>query len=560
MSAEAIKQRGSRRLPGGVASAHTDRFVYGLMPPAELCPEFDYSIEPLASFPDFMNVADVLLDPADKGGLEDKPVFHYEGRTWTYRQLREYVDRIARVLVEDYGLVPGNRVLLRSANTPMLAACWLAVLKAGGICVTTMSLLKAQELGFIVDRVRVRIALCEESLGDEMRAVGPSAQCLERVAYFTPTGAGESKTADLDHALHKKATGFVSVRTAADDIALIAFTSGTTGNPKATVHFHRDVIATTHGFARVFTVEADDVICGTPSMAFTYGLAVMLVFPVRFGATVVLVSRPTPQQILAAVERYRVTSLYAVPTAFSQMLGHLDTFDISSLRKCASSGENLQGSLRNAWREKTGIGLVNCYGATEFVATIMSEPLDGRGGGSAGKPVPGYTARIIGRDGQALPVNENGRLAIRGPTGCRYLDDLEHQRGYVQNGWNVVSDIFFQDSDGYFWFVDRADDMIISSGHNISPQEVERVLGEHPMIRECAVIGVDDAVRGKVVRACVVLHDHAHATQETVASLQEFVKNRIAPYKYPRDIRFYDELPRTQTGKLQRARLRDGST
>ncbi|OGA18962.1 MAG: 2-aminobenzoate-CoA ligase [Betaproteobacteria bacterium RIFCSPLOWO2_02_FULL_63_19] len=556
MSVEAIEQRGSRRLPGGVASAHTDRYVYGMMPPAELWPEFDYSIEPLASFPDFMNVADVLLDPADKEVLGDKPVFHYEGQTWSYRQLREHVDRIARVLVEDYGLVPGNRVLLRSANTPMLAACWLAVLKAGGICVTTMSLLKAQELGFIVNRVRVRVALCEESLADEMQAAARSAQCLERVAYFTPMGTDASQAADLDRALRSKTTGFASVRTAADDIALIAFTSGTTGNPKATVHFHRDVIATTHGFARVFGVDANDVVCGSPSMAFTYGLAVLLVFPVRFGATVALVSRPTPQQILSAVERYRVTSLYGVPTAYRQMLEHLDRFDISSLRKCASSGENLQSSLRNAWRERTGIGLVNCYGATEFVATVMSESPAGDGSGSAGMPVPGYTARIVGREGQPLPVNENGRLALRGPTGCRYLDDLEHQQAYVQDGWNVVSDIFFQDADGLFWFVDRADDMIISSGHNISPQEVERVLGEHPMVRECAVIGVDDAVRGKLVRACVVLHDRAQATKETAASLQEFVKNRIAPYKYPRDIRFYDELPRTQTGKLQRQRLR----
>ncbi|OGA41079.1 MAG: 2-aminobenzoate-CoA ligase [Betaproteobacteria bacterium RIFCSPLOWO2_12_FULL_65_110] len=556
MNAEPIQQHGAQRIPGGVPSAHADRFICTMMPPREFWPKFDYSSEPLAAYPDFMNAAEVLLDAATAEGYGDKPVFHYEGQTWRYRQLQDYVDKIARVLVEDYGLVPGNRVLMRSANSPMLAACWLAVLKAGGICVTTMSLLKADELIFILNRVRVRFALCEQSLADEMEAAGRSADCLERIAYFTPMGADKPKNADLDRAVEKKTAGFANVRTAADDIALIAFTSGTTGNPKATVHFHRDVIATTDGFARVHTVDRDEVICGSPSMAFTYGLAVLLVFPLRFRATVVIVPRPTPQQILAAVERYRVTSLYGVPTAFNQMLDGLDQFDISSLRKCASSGENLQAPLWKTWREQTGIRLINCYGTTEFVATVLSESLAVDGTGSAGKPVPGYTARIIDSDGQPLPIEAKGRLALRGPTGCRYLDDLEQQQAFVRDGWNITSDIFSQDADGNFWFVDRADDMIISSGHNISPQEVERVLGEHPMVRECAVIGVDDAIRGKLVRACVVLNERGQATQETVTSLQEFVKHRIAPYKYPRDVRFYDELPRTRTGKLQRQRLR----
>ena len=556
MNTKRIQQRGARRVPGGVPSAHADRFVYDMMPPRELWPQFDYSIEPLAAFPDFMNAAELLLDAAAVEEFGDKPVFHYEGQTWRYRQLQDHADKIARVLVEDYGLVPGNRVLMRSANNPMLAACWLAVLKAGGICVTTMSLLKAQELSFILNRVRVRFALCEESLADEMQAAARSADCLERISYFTPMGTDKSKNADLDRAVGGKTPGFSSARTAADDIALIAFTSGTTGKPKATVHFHRDIIATTHGFPRVHTVAADDVICGSPSMAFTYGLAVLLMFPLRFRATVAIVPRPTPEQILSAVERYRVTSLYGVPTSFRQMLEKMDQFDTGSLRKCASSGENLPSTLREAWRERTGIRLINCYGATEFVATVLSESLAVDETGSAGKPVPGYAARIIDRDGQPLPINASGRLALRGPTGCRYLDDLEQQRAFVQDGWNIASDIFSQDADGYFWFVDRADDMIISSGHNISPQEVERVLGEHPMVRECAVVGVDDAIRGKLVRACVVLNERGQATPETVASLQEFVKNRIAPYKYPRDICFYDELPRTQTGKLQRKRLR----
>jgi 2-aminobenzoate-CoA ligase len=555
MNARLVQQDPSLRCPGGVPSAHTDQFIYTMMPPTETWPVFDYFEKPLCDYPDYMNAADILLDTATRKEFADKPVFHFEGKTWTYRQLLDTVNRIARVLVEDYGLVPGNRVLLRSGNNPMLAACWLAVLKAGGICVTTMPLLKTEELEFILNRVRIRFALCEESLADDLQTAAESAEDLERVAIFTPLGKAKSKMADLDRYVEKKTGGFRAVRTAADDAALILFTSGTTGHPKATLHFHRDIIAICDCYPRVHTVEPDDIICGSPSLAFAYGLAVFLIYPLRFGATVVMVPRPTADQILEAVQRHRVNSIYAVPTSFSQMLECLDQYDIGSVNKCGSSGENLQMPIWEAWRERAGLRLVNGYGSTEFMCTVLSDSLSVYRVGSSGKAVPGYTAMLVDPDGQALPINAKGRLAIRGPTGCRYLDDLEHQQAFVQDGWNVTSDVFVQDGDGYFWFVDRSDDMIISSGYNISPQEVERALTLHPLIRECAVVGVDDASRGKVVRACVVLHDTTLATPETVTKLQEFVKHRIAPYKYPRDVRFYDELPKTQTGKLQRHRL-----
>lgn len=499
-----------------------------------------------------MNAVEILLDLAITEGFGDKPAMHFEDETWSYAQLRDRVDRIARVLVEDYGLVPGNRVLMRSGNNPMLAACWLAVLKAGGICITTMPLLKAEELAFIVNRVQVRLALCETSLADEIEAAG----CLERVSYFTPSGSGDSTSADLDRAIENKAPEFAPVGTAADDIAVIAFTSGTTGRPKAAVHAHRDIIAITDCYPRVHTIDRDEVISGSPSMAFTYGLAAFLIYPLRYRATVVYVARPSPDYVLAATERYRVTSLYCVPTSYRQMLDEIDHFNTSSLRKCASSGENLQTPIWEAWHEQTGIRLVNNFGATELICSVLSESLAVVKIGSAGRAVPGYTARLVDAEGYPLPFNARGRIAIRGPTGCRYLDDLDQQRTFVQHGWNVTSDVFVQDGDGYFWYVDRADDMIVSSGYNISPQEVERALIKHPLVRECAVVGVDNAARGKLVRAFVVLDDPELATQETAAELQHFVKQRIAPYKYPRDVRFLDELPKTHTGKIQRARLR----
>ncbi len=557
MNARLVQQDPSQHCPGGVPSAHTDQFIYTMMPPTESWPVFDYFEKPLCDYPDYMNAADILLDTATRKEFADKPIFHFDGQSWSYRQLLDTVNRIARVLVEDYGLVPGNRVLMRSGNNPMLAACWLAVLKAGGICVTTMPLLKPDELVFILNRVRIRFALCEESLADDLETAAESAEDLEQVAIFTPLGNAKSHIANLDRDIEQKTGGFRAVRTAADDAALIAFTSGTTGNPKATLHFHRDIIAVSDCYPRVHTVEADDIICGSPSLAFTYGLAVFLIYPLRFGATVVMVPRPTPDQILEAIQRHRVNSLYAVPTSFSQMLEIVDQYDISSLRKCGSSGENLQMPIWEAWRERAGQRLVNGYGSTEFMCTVLSDSLSVDRVGSSGKAVPGYTAMLVDADGQALPINAKGRLAVRGPTGCRYLDDLEHQQAFVRDGWNLTSDVFVQDGDGYFWFVDRSDDMIISAGYNISPQEVERAMILHPLIRECAVVGVNDANRGKLVRACVVLHDTALATPETVIKLQEFVKHRIAPYKYPRDVRFYDELPKTQTGKIQRHRLQD---
>lgn len=548
------------RVPGGVPTAHVDTFARALLPPPEAWPALDYSEEPLCRYPDRINAAATLLDAAIAAGCGDKPVFHYEGCTWTYRHLYDRVDRLARVLVEDYGLVPGNRVLLRSGNNPMLAACWLAVLKAGGICVTTMPLLRTGELAFILNRVEVSIALCDESLADEMEAARPAAATLRHTAYFSPAGLGHARAANLDRAADAKAPGFGSVATAADDIALITFTSGTTGSPKAAAHFHRDILAICEGYPGTYAVDPGDVICGSPSAAFTYGLAAFIIYPLRYLASVAFVSRPTPDRILNAVERYRVNSLYCVPTSYFQMLGELDKFDIRSLRKCASAGENLQTQLFKHWHDRTGIRLVNGLGATEMLTHFLSETMEVDRIGSTGKAVPHYAVRLIDAEGQRLPPDSRGRLAVRGPTGCRYLDDLERQKAFVINGWNVTGDVCVEDRDGYFWFVDRADDMIVSSGYNISPQEVERALAEHPLVSQCAVVGVKDTARGNLVRAWVVLNNPALATAATVRELQEFVKHRIAPYKYPRDVRFCDALPRTYTGKIQRNVLRAMAT
>jgi 2-aminobenzoate-CoA ligase len=535
------------RVPGGVPSAHVDPFIRSQLPPRELWPTFDYSAPHLRGYPDRLNACAELLDAAVEDGDGDRPVFHYESVTWSFRHLLDRVQRIARVLVQDFGLVPGERVLLRSGNTPMAAACWLAVARVGGVVVNTMPLLRARELAYIVEKAQVRIALCELSLAEEM----PSG--LRSVAFFTPTGSGE---ADLDRRLEAKPAGGGCVATAADDPVLVSFTSGTTGNPKGAAHFHRDVVAVTDCWPRVYTVEPDDVIVGSPTLAFTYGLAASLLYPLRYRVPAVLVYRPTPETILAAIERHRATSLYSVPTLYQTMLEHAGDYDLSSLRKCTSAGENLRTPLWERWRDATGIRIVNGLGTTEMLTHFVSECMEVACAGSMGHAVPGYRVAILDDDGKPLGPRGRGRLAVIGPTGCRYIGDPARQRSYVHDGWNLTGDICERDAEGCFWYVDRADDMIVSAGYNISPQEVERAVAGHPKVAACAVVGVPHEARGKVVRACVVLRDPQAATPDTAREIQEFVKATLAPYKYPREVRFVDELPRTATGKVQRFRLK----
>ncbi|EME71455.1 Acyl-coenzyme A synthetase/AMP-(fatty) acid ligase [Paramagnetospirillum caucaseum] len=545
------------RLPGGVPSAHVDRFARELLPPPDLWPVFDYSVPHLSHYPDRINAAAALIDTAVAAGFGSKPVFHYGEGTWSYAHLLDRAERIARVLTEDFGLVPGGRVLLRSANTPMLVACWLAVLKAGGICVTTMPLLRAKELSFIVEKARINIALCELDLSEEMELTRQKVAELRHVGYFTPLGTGADSDADLDRRAEAKPAGFVNVDTAADDVALITFTSGTTGNPKGAMHFHRDILACCDCWPRSHTLEPDEVVIGSPSIAFTYGKAAFMMYPLRYRATAVLVAKPTPEMILEGIQRHRATSLYAVPTAFHAMLGMIDKYDISSLRKGSSAGEHLRPRLYDDWLERTGVKLVNGIGMTEMLTHFICQTPDVARPGATGRPVDGYTACILDDDFNPLPPGSKGRLAVRGPTGCRYLDDQARQAVFVKKGWNVTGDIMEQDEDGWFWYVDRSDDMIVSSGYNISAQEVERAILEHPKVSECAVVGVPDEARGTIVRACIVLDNPSQASTMLAEEIQNFVKANIAPYKYPRDVRFVDFLPKTQTGKIQRFRLRD---
>jgi 2-aminobenzoate-CoA ligase len=535
-------------------SAHLDRFARENLPPRELWPIMDYSVLPELAYPPRLNAAAELLDRWVGAGQGDRTALRFPGGSWSYGKLDEQANCIARVLTEDLGVVPGNRVLLRGPNSPMMAACWFAVLKAGAICVATMPLLRARELAAIAEKAQVQLALTDHRMAEPMEEAAAASRSLRRVIRFGAPAAKQS----LEELMREKSGSFPAAATAADDVAIIAFTSGTTGDAKGTMHTHRDLLAICDCFPRyVLGATADDIFCGSPPFAFTFGLGGLLLFPMRIGAATLLLEQATPPLLLEAMAEHRATVCFTAPTAYRAMLGNLDGVDLSALRLCVSAGEPLPLATFEAWRQATGIRIIDGIGATEMLHIFISAAGDEIRPGSTGRAVPGYFAKIVDDQGNDLPPGQVGRLAVRGPTGCRYLADPERQRAYVQNGWNLTGDAYVLDEDGYFWYQARADDMIISSGYNIAGPEVENVLLEHPAVQECGVVGVPDEERGQAVKAFVVLAPGVDASDDLVQDLQEHVKKEIAPYKYPRRIAFVAALPRTQTGKLQRFKLRE---
>jgi 2-aminobenzoate-CoA ligase len=526
-------------------SAHLDSFCRDNLPPRDQWPVFRLD-RPEFRYPARLNCAVELLDSNLARGRADHPAIVTPTETLTYRQLAERVNRIAHVLVSRLGLVPGNRVLLRSANTAWMVAAYFAVLKAGGVVVATMPLLRAKELGQMLRKARITHAFCDARLVEELRkAEAPD------LNHLVTWGDGQ-----LEALCAEAAPEFAACDTAADDVCLIGFTSGSTGEPKGTLHFHRDMLAICDGYAaQVLRAEPKDIFIGSPPLAFTFGLGGLVLFPFRVGATGVLLEKAPPEELAAAIARYRATICFTAPTAYRVMAGLTAQHDLSSLRKCVSAGEALPKPVFEAWQGATGLKLMDGIGATEMLHIFIAAREEQIRPGATGLPVPGYVAKVVDEHGAEVPRGTPGRLAVQGPTGCRYLAD-PRQASYVQQGWNITGDTFVQDADDYFWYQARNDDMIISAGYNIAGPEVESALLTHPDVKECGVVGAPDDERGMVVRAYVVLHP-GHAPDEAMReALQAHVKREIAPYKYPRSIVFLDALPRTETGKLQRFSLR----
>ncbi|HMO07833.1 MAG TPA: AMP-binding protein [Paracoccaceae bacterium] len=532
-------------------SGHSDTFTRDNLPPLGLWPDLLTAPFP---YPEWINAAEELTDRMVVRGFGDHTALIGNGRSRTYKELTDWTNRLAAALVEDYGVKPGNRVLIRSANNPAMVACWLAATKAGAVVVNTMPMLRAGELHKIVDKAEVALALCDTRLMDEIVACAKDSRFLKQVIGFDGTA---NHDAELDRAALRKPVRFRAVRTGRDDVALLGFTSGTTGEPKATMHFHRDLLIIADGYAReVLKVTPEDVFVGSPPLAFTFGLGGLAVFPLRFGAAACLLENASPPNLIEIIQTYRATVCFTAPTAYRVMLKAMqDGADLTSLRAAVSAGETLPAPIYDEWIARTGKPMLDGIGATEMLHIFVTNRFDDHRPACTGRPVTGYEARIVDEAGRPVPRGTVGRLAVRGPTGCRYMAD-ERQAKYVQDGWNITGDAFWQDDEGRFHFAARNDDIIVSAGYNIAGPEVEAALLKHPDVAECAVVGEADDERGQIVVAHVVLAPGTEAGDATAKRLQDHVKATIAPYKYPRRVLFLDGLPKTATGKIQRFRLR----
>ena len=533
-------------------SAHVDTFTRDNLPPPDQWPDF---LLDGFDYPERLNAGVELTDAMVARGFGDRTALIGNGRRRTYKELADWTNRLAHALVDDLGVKPGNRVLIRSANNPAMVACWLAATKAGAVVVNTMPMLRAGELSKIVDKAEISHALCDTRLMAEMEGCAASSGFLKRVVGFDGTS---NHDAELDRLALEKPVQFDAVPTGRDDVALLGFTSGTTGAPKATMHFHRDLMIIADGYAKeVLGVVPEDVFVGSPPLAFTFGLGGLAVFPLRFGAAATLLENASPPHMIEIIQKYRATVCFTAPTAYRAMLAAMEQgADLSSLRAAVSAGETLPAPVYEEWMAKTGKPMLDGIGATELLHIFITNRFDDHRPACTGRPVTGYEAKVIDAEGAEVPRGQVGRLAVRGPTGCRYLAD-DRQAGYVQGGWNVTGDAFVMDEDGYLHFAARNDDMIISSGYNIAGPEVEAALLAHPHVAECAVIGVPDEERGAIVQAHVVLREGGEASDATAKALQDHVKAQIAPYKYPRRIVFCAALPKTESGKIQRFRLKE---
>ena len=532
-------------------TAHIDTFSRDNLPKKSGQPDFLLSEY---NYPDFLNASEELTDVMVGKGFGDNTALIGNGRRRTYKELTDWTNKLANALVENYGVQPGNRVLIRSANNPAMVACWLAATKVGAVVVNTMPMLRSGELDKIIDKAKISYALCDSRLLVELNKSFKKSKYLKYLIAFDGTA---NHSSELDEAALEKSVKFKSVKTGRDDVALLGFTSGTTGEPKATMHFHRDLMIIADGYAKeVLQVDDKDIFVGSPPLAFTFGLGGLAIFPLRYGATATLLEDASPPNMIKIIQKYKATICFTAPTAYNAMLLAMEEgVDLSSLRAAVSAGETLPASVYKNWLKKTGKPMLDGIGATELLHIFISNRFDDHKESCTGKPIKGYEAKIVDENMKELPIGKIGKLAVKGPTGCRYLSD-DRQSDYVIDGWNITGDSFHMDNNGYFYFAARNDDMIISSGYNIAGPEVEASLMSHQAIFECAVIGYPDKERGSIVQAHVVLNDNYIGDKSLKKVLQDYVKNNIAPFKYPRSIIFIDALPKTKTGKIQRFRLR----
>lgn len=533
-------------------TAHIDTYIRDNLPPEEFWPEMDYTALPEFAYPKRLNAAVELLDKQVAAGLGDKPFLYFDDQVWTYADVLARANKIANVLVQDYGFTPGNRVILRSGNHPMLVVSWYAVLKAGGVAISTMPVLRERELSYMIGKAKVQFAISDKKLSEDIEKARESVPDLQHILYF-----GSDTPDALEARMAGKSETFANVDTAWDDVAIIGFTSGSTGTPKGTLHFHRDLLAAADAFiGHVVKIRPDDIVCGSPQIAFLYGLCAFLVDTPRFGGSSVLVERATPELLLKTIQDYKATVCFSTPSGYKLMLEKAAEYDLSSLRVCVAGGEPLAPATFQQWKELTGVEMINGLGISELLHIFISAAGKDIKPGAIGKAIPGFQVRVVDDAMNDVEPDGIGQMIVKGPNGCRYLDDLERQKKYIHDGWNMSGDLCKVDADGYIYYEARTDDMILTGGYNVSGLEVEAVLLEHPKVREAAVVGSPDKDRGEIVKAFVQLADGAAGDDALVGELQDFVKSQISAFKYPRAVEFVDELPLTATGKIQRGALR----
>lgn len=534
---------------------YEDNFAHDLLPHPSLMAEC-FADHPDFEFPENLNCVDRLLDSHIANGNGSKIAIRTFDSTWTYQELYEKANQIAHVLRENLDFVPGNRVLIRSANNSMYVACWFGILKAGGIVVATMPLLREKELSVMIESAEISHAFCDYRLEEALMVV--ESPYLKHTITFDGSGQGISK---LETLMANKPKSFENYASKADSLSIIGFTSGTTGKPKMTSHYHKDILLICEAFPKYsLQPTADDIFTGSPPLGFTFGLGGLVLFPFYYGASTFLIEKPTPELLLQAIQDYKISVCFTAPTAWRVLTAKVKEYDISSLRKCVSAGETLPLKVWEDWYDATGLKIIDGIGSTEILHIFISSNEENMRKGATGKAIRGYEARIIDNNGNEVADGTAGRLAVRGITGCKYLNSAEKQKEYVENGWNITGDIFRRDEDGYFWFVARGDDMIISSGYNIAAIEVESVLLTHNDVAECAVVGIPDEERGMLVCAYIVLKEKDKACNDLTKAIQDWFKNVAAPYKYPREIRYVEVLPKTETGKIQRFKLKNTVT
>jgi benzoate-CoA ligase len=516
-------------------------------------------VPPEIVIPDRFNATAYFVDRIVEEGHGARTAILCGDQAISYQEVLAEVNRAGNALLE-LGVEIENRVALLLLDCPEFAYAFFGAIKIGAVPVPINTLLKPQDYGYLLRDSRARALIVSAELLSSVESILPT---LERMRHVVVVGEA-ARYASFAQLLQRQAADLEAADTCKDDVAFWLYTSGTTGMSRAAVHLQHDMVYCSRLYAdSILNIGPEDRTFSIAKLYFAYGLGNALYCPFAVGAsTVFFPGRPMPEAVFTTVKRYRPTLFFGVPTAYAAMLHAAEQgaeADFSSVRLCVSAGEPLPAGLYRRWLDRFGVEILDGIGSTEVLHIFLSNRPGSVRPGSSGLPVPGYEAQIVDDDGATVGPGEIGNLMVRGDSTCAYYwNKHDASRRQIAGEWIRTGDKYHTDEDGYFWYDGRSDDMLKAGGIWVSPTEVEGVIVEHPAVLECAVVGAEDEERLVKPKAYVVLKDGAQAADGLVLEIQELVKGRLAPYKYPRWIEFVDDLPKTATGKIQRYKLRSG--